>query len=76
MTIFISGLSNDDEVSDATYLARMRYWRNEELKRTDWTQLDDAVCDKVAWAIYRQVLRNMPASNTDPRKIEVPNAPQ
>ena len=76
MTQFISGLSNDEQVSDSTYLARMRYWRNEELKRTDWTQLPDAVCDKVAWATYRQVLRDMPASNTDPRKIDVPNAPE
>ena len=76
MAIFISELSNDDEVSDSTYLARMRYWRNEELKRTDWTQLDDAVCNKVVWATYRQSLRDMPASNIDPRKIEVPNAPQ
>lgn len=75
MAIFISGLSNDDEVSDVTYLARMRYWRNEELKRTDWTQLPDAVCEKTAWLIYRQSLRDMPASNTDPRKITLPILP-
>jgi hypothetical protein len=70
MTQFISGLANDDEVTDETYLARMRYWRDGELARTDWTQLADAVCDKAAWANYRQALRDLPASNLDPRQIE------
>jgi hypothetical protein len=76
MIIFESAFENDNEVSDETYLARMRYWRGGELARTDWTQVADSVCDKAAWATYRQALRDMPASNADPRKIEVPNAPQ
>jgi hypothetical protein len=75
MTQFISGLANDDEVTDETYLARMRYWRDGELARTDWTQLADAVCDKAAWANYRQALRDLPASNLDPRQIELPVEP-
>jgi hypothetical protein len=75
MTQFISGLANDDEVTDETYLARMRYWRDGELARTDWTQLADAVCDKAAWATYRQALRDLPASNLDPRQIELPVEP-
>jgi hypothetical protein len=75
MTKFVSNLHNDDEVSDEIYLARMRYWRDTELARTDWTQVADAVCDKAAWATYRQALRDLPASNADPRKIELPTAP-
>ena len=75
MTKFISSLGNDDEVTDETYLTRMRYWRNSELARTDWTQLADAVCDKAAWATYRQALRDLPASNLDPRQIELPVEP-
>jgi hypothetical protein len=75
MTQFISSLGNDDEVTDETYLARMRYWRNGELARTDWTQLSDSVCDKAAWATYRQSLRDLPSSNSDPRKIELPEVP-
>ena len=75
MTKFISNLGNDDEVSDELYLARMRYWRDCELARTDWTQVADSVCDKTAWAIYRQALRDLPASNADPREIELPVAP-
>lgn len=75
MTRFVSNLHNDDEVSNEIYLARMRYWRDTELARTDWTQVADAPVDQTAWAIYRQALRDLPASNSDPRKIELPTAP-
>jgi hypothetical protein len=75
MTKFISALGNDNEVSDQIYLERLRYWRNGELARTDWTQVADAPVDQAAWATYRQALRDLPASNTDPRKIDLPVAP-
>jgi hypothetical protein len=75
MTKFVSNLGNDNEVADDIYLARLRYWRDGELNRTDWTQVADAVCDKAAWATYRQALRDLPASNKDPRKIDLPVAP-
>jgi len=75
MAKFISGLSNDEEVSDELYLARMRDWRDSELCRTDWTQVADAPVDQTAWAIYRQALRELPTSNTDPRKIVAPVKP-
>ena len=75
MTKFISTLGNDDEVDDSIYLTRMRYWRDTELARTDWTQVADAPVDKTAWATYRQALRDLPASNTDPRQIELPAQP-
>ena len=75
MTKFDSGMGNDEEVSDDLYLARMRHWRNTELARTDWTQIADAPVDKAAWATYRQLLRDLPASNANPRFIELPNEP-
>ena len=75
MTKFISNLGNDDDVSNEIYLARMRYWRDCELTRTDWTQVADAPVDKDAWATYRQALRDLPASNADPRQIEFPAQP-
>ncbi len=75
MTKFISNMGNDNEVDDELYLIRMRYWRDAELARTDWTQVADAPVDQAAWAIYRQALRDLPASNSDPRKIELPVAP-
>lgn len=75
MAKFISNMGNDNEVDDSTYLARLRYWRDGELTRTDWTQVADAPVDQAAWATYRQALRDLPASNADPRKIELPTAP-
>jgi len=75
MTKFVSNLGNDDEITDELYLIRMRYWRDGELTRTDWTQVADAPVDQAAWATYRQALRDLPASNKDPRKIVLPVAP-
>ncbi len=75
MTKFISTLGNDEAVSDEIYIARMRYWRDTELARTDWTQVADAPVDQSAWATYRQALRDLPASNVDPRQIELPIQP-
>lgn len=75
MAKFISNMSNDDVVSDDIYLARLRFWRDAELARTDWTQISDAPVDKNAWAVYRQALRDLPKSDKDPRAIELPIAP-
>jgi hypothetical protein len=75
MTKFISNMGDGDEVSDELYLSRMRYWRDTELARTDWTQIADAPTDKAAWATYRQALRDLPSSNADPRQIELPVQP-
>jgi hypothetical protein len=75
MRKFISNMENDAKVSDDIFLARLRYWRDGELARTDWTQLADAPVDQAAWANYRQALRDLPANNDDPRKIELPVAP-
>jgi hypothetical protein len=75
MAKFVSALGNDENISDELYLARMRHWRNTELSRTDWTQVEDAPVNKTAWATYRQALRDLPASNADPRQIELPAQP-
>jgi len=75
MTKFISNMGNDDEVSNEIFLARLRFWRDAELARTDWTQVADAPVNQAAWAIYRQSLRDLPTSNKDPKAIELPVAP-
>ena len=77
MAKFIShfGADNDANVSDEIFLMRVRHWRDTELKATDWTQVADAPVDKSAWATYRQALRDLPTSNSDPRQIELPVEP-
>lgn len=64
-----------DDVSDNDLLERIRLWRNAELTRTDWTQVEDVPVDKAAWAQYRQALRDLPGSIDNPRKIELPQKP-
>jgi hypothetical protein len=63
-----------DDPTDKLF-KRIRKWRDAELVKSDWTQLADSVCDKSAWAAYRKTLRDLPSSNLDPRKIELPESP-
>ena len=49
-----------DQLSYVEKLDFIRIERNARLAVTDWTQLPDSVCDKKAWAIYRQELRDLP----------------
>lgn len=55
--------------------AAVRLERDERLRRCDWTQLADAPLDasqKVAWADYRQALRDVPQQAGFPEVVEWP----
>ena len=65
-----------DEIPAEWWLEQIRYQRDALLKSCDWTQVTDAACDKTAWAEYRQALRDLPASDTDPKKIVFPTRPE
>jgi hypothetical protein len=56
----------------------IRKTRDFLLKKSDWTQLADAPVDKVAWATYRQSLRDVPEQEEfpDPNNINWPDAPE
>jgi hypothetical protein len=47
--------------TDEQKWGQIKLWRNAELARTDWTQVEDSPADKAAWATYRQALRDLPA---------------
>ena len=53
----------------------IRTERNKKLYECDWTQLPDAPVDSVAWATYRQALRDV-TSQTDPFEIVWPVKPE
>lgn len=59
-------------------LEEIREARNGILKDTDWTQLEDSQVDKLAWAEYRQALRDLPSLVTEENidGFEFPNPPQ
>ena len=47
-------------------LRPIRKQRSFLLAKSDWTQLIDVPVNAEAWAVYRQKLRDMPATITDP----------
>ena len=54
---------------------QIRNWRNAELAKSDWTQVNDSPADKTAWATYRQALRNLPAQGGSADDAVFPIAP-
>jgi hypothetical protein len=72
---FLAINENADEIPADYLFERIRIWRNAELALCDWTQVADSTVDQAAWATYRQKLRDLPASNTDPKKIKFPTRP-
>jgi hypothetical protein len=65
----------ETEIPNEWYFERLRLWRNAQLQASDWTQIADAVCDKSAWATYRQALRDLPSQSSNPSDLEFPSAP-
>lgn len=61
--------------TDAAHTQAMRDSRNRALSASDWTQLADAPVDSVAWAAYRQSLRDVPLQPGFPWTIDWPVAP-
>ena len=55
--------------------ATTRTRRNQLLKESDWTQVADSPCDTAAWATYRQALRDLPSTGTDPEALTWPTSP-
>lgn len=71
---FIFSESYPDATNEQKW-EQIRLWRNIELSQTDWTQLSDAPGDTVAWANYRQALRDLPESSSNPDDIQLPVKP-
>ena len=59
-------------------LAQFRSERDGLLATSDWTQMPDSPLTdekKAEWAIYRQALRDLPSSTTDPSNPTWPDKP-
>ena len=53
----------------------IRNHRNDLLSECDWTQLADASVDSLAWANYRQALRDVPQQTEFPYNVAWPTKP-
>ena len=63
-----------DEVTDEWWLLRMRNARNRLLAECDWRVLPDAP-NPSAWIVYRQALRDFPATWIPSDIVEFPSSP-
>jgi len=54
----------------------VRSVRNRLLAASDWTQVADATADKIAWAAYRQELRDITAQSGFPHSVTWPTKPE
>lgn len=54
---------------------RLRVKRDTLLKKSDYRVIADAPWDKQPWLEYRQALRDLTETNTDPKLIVFPNPP-
>ncbi|TFD54213.1 hypothetical protein E3T43_12815 [Cryobacterium sp. Hh7] len=66
---------NETTISDGWLYERIRLWRDAQLALSDWTQVLDAQVDQAAWAAYRVLLRDLPASAATPQQLVFPVAP-
>lgn len=55
--------------------AAVRADRNKRLADCDWTQLADSPADDLAWATYRQLLRDVPSQVGFPWDVSWPISP-
>lgn len=63
-------------IPDEWLMERMRLHRNALLAASDWTQTLDAPVDRDAWAVYRQTLRDFPATWTPAPTVTFPEEPR
>ena len=71
-------ISLDEEALISKAWSDLRTERTRRLVESDWTQFTDSPLSpdqKTAWATYRQALRDLPASVTDPTNVMWPTPP-
>lgn len=60
---------------ELTEEGKVRLARDITLQQSDWTQVADAPVDQVAWATYRQALRDIPEQDSFPDNVIWPTPP-
>lgn len=66
---------NAPDIPDEWRWERIRLYRDDLLKETDFRVLEDAPGDRTAWFEYRQALRDLPSTVTNPANIVFPEQP-
>lgn len=75
-TVRIEPKSVDEIIADGLVKSeKVRAERNRRLSECDWTQLTDSTANKLAWATYRQALRDIPSQSGFPDTVAWPDKP-
>ncbi len=69
-------LNDPTSIDQQRAIEVIRWRRTGLLHASDWTQTPDCTVDKKAWANYRQQLRDLPLSNSNPKLIVFPQPPE
>lgn len=65
----------ESNIPDEWRWERIRLYRDDLLRQCDWRMVSDATWDTKAWADYRQQLRDLPTTVSDPAQIVFPQPP-
>ena len=74
----IDGWSTVKEHFGTDYIGALRHMRDILLRESDWTQFTDSPLTdskKNEWKTYRQNLRDLPATESDPENVTFPTTP-
>ena len=75
-TVVVADKTADELQAEAdSEAAKVRVQRNALLSACDWTQVADAPVDSLAWAVYRQKLRELPEQEGFPWVVKWPEKP-
>jgi hypothetical protein len=75
ITETVTDLTVEKEIPVDWQWERLRLKRDALLKKSDFRIVSDAPWDIQPWLEYRQALRDLPASNEDPKQIVFPTRP-
>ena len=67
-----------EEYFGTDYIGALRHYRDTLLRESDWTQFTDSPLSdskKTEWKTYRQSLRDLPATESDPENATFPTKP-
>ena len=73
-----SEYSEVKEYFGTDYIGALRHYRDTLLRESDWTQFTDSPLTdskKTEWKTYRQALRDLPATESDPENATFPTKP-
>lgn len=73
--VIVNGYVTYEDINSKVTWDEIRSIRNKLLRESDYTQLPDAPGDRTVWIKYRQELRDITTSFSDPNKVIWPNKP-